>query len=102
MTKAEGAWSAAGKLPQVFKALIKELAFEGTFTDGTYVKAHQHSAGAASDQPAAVGKSRAGHTGQVHLAVDAQGMPGAFEITGGDVNACTAALRRSDRGGQGL
>lgn len=85
------AWSAAGKLLRVFNALIDEPDLEWTFIDGTYVKAHQHSAGAASAQSEAIGKSRAGHTSKIHLAVDAHGLPVAFEITGGDINDCTAA-----------
>jgi len=85
------AWSAAGKWLNVFNALLEEPDFEWAFIDGTYVKAHQHSAGAASGQPEAIGKSRAGHTSKIHLAVDAHGLPVAFEITGGDINDCTAA-----------
>lgn len=85
------AWSAAGKWLSVFNALLEEPDFEWAFIDGTYVKAHQHSAGAASGQPEAIGKSRAGHTSKIHLAVDAHGLPVAFEITGGDINNCTAA-----------
>ncbi|GAB3395308.1 hypothetical protein GCM10027514_42520 [Azotobacter armeniacus] len=56
-----------------------------------YVKAHQHSAGAASDQPEAIGTSRAGNTSKLHLAVDAHGLPVAFEITGGEVSDCSLA-----------
>jgi len=85
------AWSAAGKWRQVFNALLVDPDFEWVFIDGTYAKAHQHSAGAASGQPEAVGKSRAGNTSKIHLAVDAHGLPVAFEITGGEVNDCTAA-----------
>ncbi|KPB17987.1 hypothetical protein AC519_2966 [Pseudomonas savastanoi] len=33
---------------------------EWVFIDGSYAKAHQHSAGAASTQDQAIGKSRAG------------------------------------------
>lgn len=57
-------------------------------------KAHQYSAGAASAQSEAIGKSRAGHTSQIHLAVDAHGLPVVFEITGGEINECTAAPER--------
>jgi len=85
------AWSVAGKWLKVFNTLIEDPDFDWAFIDGTYVKAHQHSTGAASDQPEAIGKSRAGHTSKIHLAVDAHGLPVAFEITGGDVNDCTAA-----------
>lgn len=85
------AWSAAGKWLKVFTALLEEPDFEWAFIDGAYVKAHQHSAGAASGQSEAIGKSRAGPTSKIHLAVDAHGLPVAFDITGGDINDCTAA-----------
>jgi len=61
------------------------------FIDGSYVKAHQHSAGAAGGQDQAIGKSRAGNTSKIHMAVDALGWPVAFEITGGQINDCTQA-----------
>jgi transposase len=61
------------------------------FIDGSYVKAHQHSAGAAGDEPHAIGKSRVGNTSKIHLAVDAYGLPIRFRITGSEVNDCTAA-----------
>ncbi len=84
-------WSAAGKWINVFNALLEEPDFEWAFIDGTYVKAYQHSAGAPSGQPEAIGKSRAGHMSKIHLAVDAHGLLVAFEITGGDINDCIAA-----------
>ncbi|TYP78364.1 DDE family transposase [Nitrosomonas communis] len=59
--------------------------------DGSYVKAHQHSAGAASQESQAIGKSRAGNTTKIHLAVDGYGLPVEFKITGGEVNDCSAA-----------
>jgi len=63
----------AGKWLKVFNTLIEEPDFDWAFIDGTYVKAHQHSTGAASDKPEAIGKSRAGYTSKIHLAVDAHG-----------------------------
>jgi transposase len=84
-------WSAAGKWLDVFNALLEGPDFEWAFIDGTYVKAHQHSAGAASGKPEAIGKNRSGHTSKIHLAVDAHGLPVAFEMTGDDINDCTAA-----------
>ena len=36
-------------------------------------------------------KSRAGNTTKIHLAVDGYGLPVEFEITGGEVNDCSAA-----------
>ena len=56
-----------------------------------YIRAHQHSAGAATDSSEANGKCRGGITTKIHLSVDACGFPVAFEITGGDVNDYTAA-----------
>ena len=64
---------------------------EWVFIDGCYAKAHQHSAGAASGNDEAIGKSRAGNTSKIHLAVDAHGLPIEFEITGGQINDCTQA-----------
>jgi len=84
-------WSAAGKWLRIFKALVVEPDLEWAFIDGSYAKAHQHSAGAASGDDQAIGKSRAGNTSKIHLAVDAYGLPIEFAITGGEVNDCTAA-----------
>jgi transposase len=55
------------------------------------VKAHQHSAGAAGGHDENIGKSRAGKTSKVHLAVNAYSLPEAFTITGGHINDCTEA-----------
>lgn len=85
------ALSAAGKWFKVFKMLVAEPDMEWVFIDGSYAKAHQHSAGAASANDEAIGKSRAGNTSKIHLAVDAHGLPIEFEITGGQINDCTQA-----------
>ncbi len=45
----------------------------------------------ATAEPQAIGKSRAGRTTKIHLAVDAYGFPIDFEITGGELHDCTAA-----------
>ncbi|MBG6255869.1 IS5 family transposase, partial [Pseudomonas aeruginosa] len=76
---------------KVFKMLVEEPDMEWVFIDGSYAKAHQHSAGAASANDEATGKSRAGNTSKIHLAVDAHGLPIEFEITGGQINDCTQA-----------
>lgn len=85
------AWSASGKWLNIFKALLIDPDFEWVFMDGTYVKVHQHGTGAVSKHTEAIGKSRAGNTSKIHLAVDAHGLPVEFSITGGEVNDCTAA-----------
>ncbi|HBO6068059.1 TPA: IS5 family transposase [Pseudomonas aeruginosa] len=83
------AWSASGKWLKVFQILVTDPDMEWVFIDGSYAKAHQHSAGAASGKDEAIGKSRAGNTSKIHLVVDACGLPLAFEITRGQINDCT-------------
>ena len=56
------------------------------FIDGSFAKAHQHSAGAASGTDEAIGKSRGGSSTKIHLAVDSGGLPVYFEISGGQIN----------------
>jgi len=63
------AWSLSSKWLRIFKALVIDPDWEWEFIDGSYVKAHQHSAGAADREPQAIGKSRAGNTTKIHLAV---------------------------------
>ncbi len=84
-------WSSKDKLISLFKALIIEPDLEWTFIDGSIVKAHQHSSGAASNENQGIGKSVAGNTTKIHMAVDAYGLPIDFEITGGEVHDCKIA-----------
>jgi transposase len=103
------AGSLSRKWLNIFKALAVDPDWEWRLMDGSYVKAHPHSAGAASQESQAIGKSRAGNTTKIHLAVDNYGLPVEFEITGGEVNDCSAApdliaraWRKNDDCGQGL
>lgn len=84
-------WSSKNKLMHIFKTLVEEPDLEWEFIDGSIIKAHQHSAGAASDENQAIGKSVAGNTTKIHMAVDAYGLPIDFEITGGEVHDCKVA-----------
>jgi len=84
-------WSSTGKWLKIFKALVVEPDLEWEFIDGSIVKAHQHSTGAAGQDPQAIGKSRGGNTTKIHMAVDAFGLPIEFEITGGEVHDCKIA-----------
>lgn len=84
-------WSSKGKLMLIFKALVQEPDLEWEFIDSSIVKAHQHSAGAASEENQAIGKSKGGNTTKIHMAVDAYGLPIDFEITGGEVHDCKVA-----------
>ena len=84
-------WSSQNKLLMIFKMLVHEPDLEWEFIDGSIVKAHQHSAGAASDEEQAIGKSVAGNTTKIHMVVDGFGLPIEFEITGGEVHDCKIA-----------
>ncbi len=84
-------WSSKDKLINIFKALIQDPDLEWEFIDGSIVKAHQHSAGAAGKNEQAIGKSVAGNTTKIHMAVDACGLPIEFELTGGEVHDCKVA-----------
>ena len=84
-------WSRQEKLLKAFKALIIEPDLEWEFIDGSIVKAHQHSSGAAYGAETAIGKSVAGNTTKMHMAVDSYGLPIHFIVSGGEVHDCKAA-----------
>ena len=76
---------------QIFKALSQEPDLEWEFIDGSIVKAHQHSAGLPNKEVQAIGRSVAGNTTKIHMAVDSFGLPIAFQLTGGEVHDAKAA-----------
>lgn len=80
------AWSLLEKLTGIFQKLVVCPDLEWTFIDGSIVKAHQHSCGAAGEQETAIGKSVAGNTTKIHMAVDACGLPIHFSVTGGEIH----------------
>ncbi len=84
-------WSRKEKLMGIFNALVVDPDLEWEFIDGSIVKAHQHSSGAACEQETAIGKSVAGNTSKIHMAVDACGLPIHFSVTGGEVHDCKEA-----------
>ena len=84
-------WSLNNKWMNIFNALVIDPDLEWEFVDGSLVKAHQHSAGAATKENEAIGKSVAGNTTKIHMAVESCGFPIAFEITGGEVHDCKQA-----------
>lgn len=84
-------WSSKNKLVKIFKSLVQDPDLEWTFIDASIVRAHQHSAGAASKENQAIGKSVGGNTTKIHMAVDAYGFPVEFDLTGGEVHDCKAA-----------
>jgi len=84
-------WSKKGVLMRLFKSLRVEPDLEWEFIDGSIIRAHQHSTGAATQDSEAIGKSRGGNTTKIHLAVDSYGLPIEFDITGGEVHDSKAA-----------
>jgi len=84
-------WSSKNKLLRIFKSLVQQPDLEWKFIDGSIVKAHQHSSGAPHKDVQAIGKSVAGNTTKIHMAVDACGFPIAFQLTGGEVHDAKAA-----------
>lgn len=84
-------WSSKNKLMQIFNALVQDPDLEWEFIDGSIVKAHQHSAGVPNKEAQAIGRSVAGNTTKIHMAVDGLGLPIAFQLTGGEVHDAKAA-----------
>ena len=84
-------WSAKGIWRKVLDFLVDDPDLEWGFIDGSYVRAHQHSAGASGGGCQAVGPSRGGNTSKIHLVVDGFGLPVHFEITGGQIHDSSAA-----------
>jgi transposase len=89
--KAFNHWSKKGIWKKLFSGLTTDSNLELVFIDGRDVKAHHHSAGAAAGHDEHIGKSRAGNTSKVHLAINAKGLSHVFTITGGHINDCTEA-----------
>jgi hypothetical protein len=56
------------------------------FIDGSIIRAHQHSTGAATTDSECIGKSRGGNSTKMHLAVDSNGFPIYFELSEGQRN----------------
>ncbi|WGV12325.1 IS5 family transposase [Psychrobacter maritimus] len=79
-------WSKTGLCGRIFFSLRKEIDTEWVFTDGSYVRCHQHASGARRGEDRAIGRSRGGATTKIHLSCDADGYPLDFKITGGDVH----------------
>ncbi len=81
------AWSKKGIFDLLFKLLSDNTDTEWLFIDGSIVRAHQHSSGAAaSTEDEAIGKSRGGRSTKIHLAVESYGLPVHFELSGGQTH----------------
>ena len=84
-------WSKKGLLNMLFNELAKPADYDWVFADGSIVKAHQHSTGAATSDNECIGKSRGGNSTKIHLAVDSGGLPIYFELSEGQRNDITRA-----------
>lgn len=84
-------WSKNNKLIEIFKKLITNPDLTIEFIDGTFIKAHQHSAGAAELGNQDIGKSKGGNTTKIHMAVDGNGKPVKFCLSPGNINDSTMA-----------
>ncbi|HIF9456475.1 TPA: IS5 family transposase [Photobacterium damselae] len=76
-------WSKKGILDNIFKELSNMTDFEWVFLDGSIIRAHQHSTGAATESSEQIGKSRGGNSTKIHLAVDSGGLPICFDLSEG-------------------
>jgi hypothetical protein len=79
-------WSRQNKLERLFELMVVAPDLEWEFIDGSIVKGHQHSAGAAKGTENAIGRSVVGNSTKIHLAVDSFGLPLCFEFTGREVH----------------
>ena len=79
-------WSKKGLLDILFNELSKDADYDWVFANGSIVKAHQHSAGAATEDSECIGKSRGGNSTKIHLVVDSGGLPIYFELSEGQRN----------------
>jgi hypothetical protein len=57
-----------------FLSLVRNTDFEWGFIDGSFVKAHQYSAGLISIQNRLIGKSADGNNSKIHTLADAFGL----------------------------
>lgn len=79
-------WSEKRVFETIFETLSSDSDWEWVFIDGSVVKAHQHATGAQKGAETAIGKSVAGNSSKISLAVDSMGLPIKLVITEGQVH----------------
>ena len=85
-------WALSGHFEAIFKALQIDVDNHWHSIDGSYVKAHQHSAGGKNGAVEnAIGLSRGGRTTKLHARVDAEGRPVQIEISSGNLHDSSLA-----------
>nr|WP_202117495.1 IS5 family transposase [Clostridium chromiireducens] len=90
-------WRDDGTLLSLFKELNSEADYENLSIDSTYIKAHQHSAGAKKlainhETKQHIGLSHGGHTTKIHAIVDGIGNPVYFQLSSGNLHDSTLAV----------
>jgi len=79
-------WSKKDVLNELFRVLTRYADTDWLFIDGSIVRAHQHSTGAATAEDESIGKSRGGNSTKIHLAVDSGGLPVYYELSCGNTH----------------
>jgi transposase len=79
-------WSKKNVLTALFRKLTRYADTEWLFIDGCIVRAHQHSAEAATDVNESIGKSRGGNFTKIHLAVDGSELPVHYDLSTGNTH----------------
>ena len=79
-------WSKKDVLNELFRVLTRYADTDWLFIDGSIVRAHQHSTGAATVEDESIGKSRGGNSTKIHLAVDSGGLPVYYELSCGNTH----------------
>ncbi len=80
------AWSQKSILQIIFNWLCSFSDKGWLFIDGSIVRAHQHSAEAASNNDEVIGKSYGGHSTKIYLIVDSYDLSVNFKLSGEQVN----------------
>ncbi|OOR87634.1 hypothetical protein B0183_11625 [Glaesserella parasuis] len=75
----------------MLKSFRQHIDSEWIFINRSVIKAHQHSTGASGQNLQAIGKSVAGNSTKIHLAVDSCRNPIDFVLRGGEVHDSKAA-----------
>ena len=85
-------WAIAGRFEAIFQALQVDVDEHWHSIDGSYVRAHQHSAGGSGTASEnAIGLSRGGRTTKLHARVDSEGRPVQIELSPGNTHDSTMA-----------
>ena len=97
--KAYSRWSKSGLFLKLFKRLIQYPDMEWISIDGSHIRAHQSSSGAASSIPQSIAKSAGGNSSKIHMIVESHGHPLEFLISDGvthDIKVAQDLISRID------